>query len=173
MYFKTLSISRYLQSVSFKATRLELKYYIILWPHDSDLGTIYTVLFYKLRISLTSFKFSGCCLFFVFCFFFCFFFFHTSRTCWKYQSKEVLRSQKWKDIQYNGQKKMAINSSQNITQNTELEWQTVHDPPVEPVVFLSNDMNIIWYDVKSINTNMNFLQNISMFNWNDSRHYNT
>ena len=75
MYFKTLSISRYLQSVSFKATRLELKYYIILWPHDSDLGTIYTVLFYKLRISLTSFKFSGCCLFFVFCFFFCFFFF--------------------------------------------------------------------------------------------------
>jgi hypothetical protein len=24
-----------------------------------------------------------------------------------------------------------------------LEWQTVHDPPVEPVAFLSNDMNII------------------------------
>ena len=24
-----------------------------------------------------------------------------------------------------------------------LEWQTVHDPLAEPVVFLSNDMNII------------------------------
>lgn len=183
MYFKTLFISRHLQSVSFKATRLELKYYIILWPHDSDSGTIYTVLFYKLRISLTSFKFSGCLLFV-----FCFFFFHTSRTCWKYQSKEVLRSQKWKDIQYNGQKKMAINSSQNITQNTEY-WTWPHNKPWGSLgcIGMANrswstsgtgcisveryEHHLIWFT--SINTNMNFLQNISMLNWNGSRHYNT
>ena len=124
----------------------------------------------------------------MFCFLFLIFFFHTSRTCWKYQSKEVLRSQKWKDIQYNGQKKMAINISQNITQNTEY-WTWPHNKQwgwlgcirmansswstsgTGRISVKRYEHHLIW--LTSINTNMNFLQNIFMFNWNGSRHYNT
>ena len=164
-----------------------------------DRMTIYTALFYKLRISLGFLTVSllsnflvVLCFFWVFLggFCFCWFlgFFHTSRTCWKHQSKEALRSQKSKDRQYNGQKKMAINSSQNITQNTEY-WTWPHNKPWGWLgcIGMANsswstsgtgcisvkryEHHLIW--LTSINTNMNFLQNISMLNWNGSRHYNT